>query len=452
MKINHKSNGITLISLVVTIIVLLILSVISINAVVGENGIIERAKESRILSILADILFNLESNIIDINTDNILNDKKMISTEMLAELINRGAIEKKDDYTGFWSFSEPIQYKISGTSTEEFLVSYNGDVWLDNYKRGKIQLTTNVNTEYTQNAQTKITVIDGTVEEMEENELYCLHALEGRKDFVCWVNQYGEIISYFSDTMIEVGNRKDIEYTAIYNHDWRLDGSFRKRLIGIDSDAFMSDGEITFDLGITYLIGSCATLECRDESLDDYDAFLNYGFGITGVCMVVSPNYQDLIGSSEQIFSKSSNAKILWLIYNRDYKDVLKAVGDYSEANAEELTPLDNAYSDEFHFKGVSLDGDSGLNVPVFEYEDLGYFSARLSINQKENWADIIEDFGEEYESLDRLYYRCCVSVVYLIYGYNEEEGAIELYYCDADNAPYWTEDVWESVIKYVDV
>ena len=45
----HYSNqrGITLIALVVTIVVLLILAGVSINALFGNNGIIEKAKESQ---------------------------------------------------------------------------------------------------------------------------------------------------------------------------------------------------------------------------------------------------------------------------------------------------------------------------------------------------------------------------------------------------------------------
>lgn len=43
---NNKKDGITLISLVVTIVVLLILAGVSINAVVGDDGVIKSAQES----------------------------------------------------------------------------------------------------------------------------------------------------------------------------------------------------------------------------------------------------------------------------------------------------------------------------------------------------------------------------------------------------------------------
>ena len=41
----RNSKGITIIVLVVTVVVILILAGISINAIVGDNGIIKRAKE-----------------------------------------------------------------------------------------------------------------------------------------------------------------------------------------------------------------------------------------------------------------------------------------------------------------------------------------------------------------------------------------------------------------------
>ena len=45
---NMKNNkGITLVALVVTIVVLLILAGVSINMVLGENGIVTKAKDAR---------------------------------------------------------------------------------------------------------------------------------------------------------------------------------------------------------------------------------------------------------------------------------------------------------------------------------------------------------------------------------------------------------------------
>ena len=47
MKKSNKNSGITLIALVVTIVVLIILATVSINAVLGQNGIIAKAQEAK---------------------------------------------------------------------------------------------------------------------------------------------------------------------------------------------------------------------------------------------------------------------------------------------------------------------------------------------------------------------------------------------------------------------
>ena len=43
----RKERGITLITLVITIIILIILAGVSINLVLGENGILSKAKEAK---------------------------------------------------------------------------------------------------------------------------------------------------------------------------------------------------------------------------------------------------------------------------------------------------------------------------------------------------------------------------------------------------------------------
>ena len=49
-----KNSGITLIALVITIVVLLILAGISISAVLGKNGILDKAKEAKYLTKLRE--------------------------------------------------------------------------------------------------------------------------------------------------------------------------------------------------------------------------------------------------------------------------------------------------------------------------------------------------------------------------------------------------------------
>ena len=55
-----KENGITLIALVITIIILIILAGVSINLILGENGLIEKAKETAIITTFTNYKEELE--------------------------------------------------------------------------------------------------------------------------------------------------------------------------------------------------------------------------------------------------------------------------------------------------------------------------------------------------------------------------------------------------------
>ena len=61
---NDKKDGITLISLVVTIVVLLILAGVSINTVLGDGGIIKKAKEAAEKTAAAQEKEMIERNLI----------------------------------------------------------------------------------------------------------------------------------------------------------------------------------------------------------------------------------------------------------------------------------------------------------------------------------------------------------------------------------------------------
>ena len=49
-KINFKTNGITLIALIITIVILIILATVTINAAFGEGGIIKKAQQAKELT------------------------------------------------------------------------------------------------------------------------------------------------------------------------------------------------------------------------------------------------------------------------------------------------------------------------------------------------------------------------------------------------------------------
>ena len=69
-----KQNGITLISLVISIIVMLILAGVSINAIVGENGVLTKAQNAKLSSEEAARLEELELILLEYNSSEFLGE------------------------------------------------------------------------------------------------------------------------------------------------------------------------------------------------------------------------------------------------------------------------------------------------------------------------------------------------------------------------------------------
>ena len=64
-----EEKGITLIALVISIIVMIILSGISLNATIGENGIINRARESKLKQEEAEVEGEILSGIASLDIE-----------------------------------------------------------------------------------------------------------------------------------------------------------------------------------------------------------------------------------------------------------------------------------------------------------------------------------------------------------------------------------------------
>ena len=121
-----ETNGITLIALVVTIVVLLILAGVSINMVLGQNGIVTKAKDARDKTEQAkqNDLASMDQFVKDM--DDILNDNGTsggddtpTETKTLVEAFNAGEL-KIGDY---------VEYKPTARQTYTSATNENG--WAD---------------------------------------------------------------------------------------------------------------------------------------------------------------------------------------------------------------------------------------------------------------------------------------------------------------------------------
>jgi len=100
-KIKIRDNkGITLVALVITIIVLIILAGVSINLILGDNGIITKAKEARKAQEIAEIKENVQMKIVELEMQKLQNGQVITQAEIETILQAQNLeIIKNDDGT-----------------------------------------------------------------------------------------------------------------------------------------------------------------------------------------------------------------------------------------------------------------------------------------------------------------------------------------------------------------
>ena len=108
LKKYKSENGITLIALVVTIIVLIILAGVSINLVLGDNGIITKAKEAAVgtrIESYKEQIDLLKLNL-EIEKGSSLTIDDLIKEINEKEILKGGKIEKDDNVTAIVTTKE----------------------------------------------------------------------------------------------------------------------------------------------------------------------------------------------------------------------------------------------------------------------------------------------------------------------------------------------------------
>lgn len=412
MKKNEE--GITLVALVITIIVMLVLARISMDAIVGDNGILRQAQEAKILTALSNVMFNLESNIVDIKLSDM--NKSYTSSEMLQELSNRNLLTIVN--------YKLKQGKIKNEELSDPILNFNGDIWVNNYKRGKVQLSKIVNE--LEIYKSKILVNDGNIDRFgsDDSIVYKVSALDARDDFACWVNQYGEVISSYPDTFL-VSSSIDRELTAVYGEDLKDEflNTYGMYLVSdskVDEDSesvtievntsfndatlFIKDkeGKITGDMAegikLNYLRVAFSTDIAEIEKLATY--------GSNPKCVYTKPiTYQDMIS---RFLNSSDNT----------WNDLVK-VGQYDNQNV--------VYIDEDNLNTNNL---------------ICYYLAKIDKNS------FINAFKEEYEidNVNRIYY--CVYIDYDL-KFQKYDSNTNLLSFDTWHSPFYG---IENTVKYFDV
>ena len=127
MKTKEK-KGITLIAMVVTIIILLILAGVSLNLVLGENGIITRAKTTGKIQTIATIKEALELEKVDIQVEN-----RKVDLDSYLDQISKGkkkydlsSKEKIDDKTAEIIINDEHKFLVKDKENGDVEITYEG--------------------------------------------------------------------------------------------------------------------------------------------------------------------------------------------------------------------------------------------------------------------------------------------------------------------------------------
>ena len=94
-RVIKVEKGVTLVALVITIIVLLILAGISISMLTGENGIIKKATESKEKTEKADIIEQIQIEIIAVQGNNL--NSEISESELKEILESYGTLSGEED-------------------------------------------------------------------------------------------------------------------------------------------------------------------------------------------------------------------------------------------------------------------------------------------------------------------------------------------------------------------
>jgi hypothetical protein len=146
------------------------------------------------LTKLSSILFDLESDIASIKMD--FYPLKLNTSETISYLPEKYWIEGSG--SSYSNMLSQLNIFIKDSPIPSLAIGFTGDVYVNNYKRGKIQIS-DIYEEYTTDGRdygsSKIKVNDGTVTETDSGFIYinyCYNSIEN----LPWINSNNEIVSW----------------------------------------------------------------------------------------------------------------------------------------------------------------------------------------------------------------------------------------------------------------
>ena len=149
-KINFKTNGITLIALVITIVILIILATVTINFVFGEDGLIARAEQSAEISEITSILEAMELAKAEAAVDG----KGTVDPDDFFDILERDEIIEDKDTDVVDNGDGTYDVTTKGDHEFEVTITPGGDIEIEYQGKGEGPRIGNINVEKTTNSVT----------------------------------------------------------------------------------------------------------------------------------------------------------------------------------------------------------------------------------------------------------------------------------------------------------
>ena len=291
---------------IIIIVTLAILLLLFINYLTKENGFFAKRREEKILVELSRIMSDMENSISNIKANN--SGNILSSDEMLRALEVRGLITLTDKGV--------MQGKITSNTIDNLIIGYNGDVYLNNYKRGSLPLSSNISemkykNPFNINQLQNLTVIDGDIVQDKYGN-YWICSMIGRNDFACWINEDGEMVS-IEKNMPFGFESQDTQYIALYNNDLKKRFA-NKYVINTTSNAYVENDKILFNvMSYNYYRRTKKEDYSFNSTTNSYqDAYIGKTL-INSFGVYISDNYESLLnlkGNNLASFSLSDLAEV----------------------------------------------------------------------------------------------------------------------------------------------
>ena len=372
-KVYKSEKAITLIALVVTIIILIILAGVSINLVLGDNGIIEKAKDAKFKQERATVIDNAKLSLVEKQLDDVNGNISLTDAQVEGVLSKYGTVNKNEDGS----------IKSITPKGKDYEIPLN-EIWQDKIIEA-FDRTKKVNVPVLVSGMTPIKFTMPTEETMGQ-------VVKTNSSDAEWYN-YGE--TYETRKWANAETKDGSMWVWIPRYAYKIDSTNQKIdvkfLIGLTDNYYKEDGSIgtaqrqtevdqTIDTSLDYTVHPAFT----DESKIN---FANGGWDseLTGIW--VAKFEAGYASGNNEAPVKASNVK---------YTQTTNNVAGIERARNEDGTTKDGGLEPARNWlDGIYGETETSIKYPVFQ--GMTYSMTYINHNDSYNIAKALTDSGNIY-------------------------------------------------------